>query len=156
MNKKINQTEYGGYIDITPTKCYSDVFIIDKLPINYRMATKQDVEYHLQYLQSECVGIVCINDVLINNLIYDNQWPIEVIQFGSLADWVPYLIDDTELSMGDMILINLNKDSPNHLQLSFYCVDDHARVALFHIINTSINDIISQIEVEMNRKMPKY
>lgn len=158
FNRKTNETAYGGCINTIENNYLSipdNLLYLKQLPKDYRLSNREDINEYLKYINSDNVGIISINDISLDTLTINNQWPIEIIQFGSLADWLPYLIDDTELSMGDMILLNVNRQSLNYLQLAFYSIDDHAKVAIYHVQNLCINDIIDEIKMEIKKEQSK-
>lgn len=159
FNREINETVYGGCINITQQndlEMPSDLLHPKHLPKDYRLSDANDIKEYLKYLKSDNVGIISINDIPLDTLTINNVWPIEIINFGSLADWLPYLIDSTDLSMGDMILLNVNKKSLNYLQFAFYSMDDHAKIAIYNVSNLCIDDIINEIENEINKEKYQY
>jgi len=79
-----------------------------------------------------------------NLQLIDNLLSCHVCDFGSFLDWVPLLRDDTY----NMILCNLNPESPYHMKYAISSVDDHGRTGYYTITEqTTIETLITEIEM---------
>lgn len=126
--------------------------LVEKKKYNARRCNSCDDEVINKYY-TNTEKVVCFkcslkDNTLIKDLTFVDQDMSTWLYFGSMMDWIPIIKDYgfDEVEDGEnMILYNINKDSPYYEKYCLAAMDDHGRTGFF-ITNLNLQEIMDKIK----------